>query len=233
MPAANETLSSSLDPSTLTPTQAIALQRRWADRVERTTRWSDPPRWIAAADVSCARFSDRLYAGIVVWDRKTGAVVERAGVVTTAHFPYIPGLLSFREAPGLLQALAQLRRPPDLLLVDGAGYAHPRRFGLACHLGVCADLPAIGCAKSRLIGTYREPGDRRGAGCQLCDGGEVIGRVLRTRDGVKPLYLSVGHRVGLADACKLVLSVCRGVRLPEPIRLAHQYVNELRLAARR
>jgi deoxyribonuclease V len=136
-------------------------------------------------------------------------------------FPYVPGLLSFRETPVLLEPLSRVRKP-DLLLVDGQGFAHPRRFGIACHLGLLLDVPAIGCAKSRLCGEHAEPDWAAGSQAPLRDGGQVIGAVLRTRDGVNPIYVSVGHRIGLAEAAEWVLRCCRGLRLPEPTRLAHQ-----------
>jgi deoxyribonuclease V len=147
------------------------------------------------------------------------------------RFPYVPGYLSFREVPPLLAAFEGLERPPDLVLVDGHGRAHPRRFGIACHLGVLLDLPTVGCAKSRLVGAHREPGPRRGATTRLVDGDEVIGVVLRTRPGAKPVYVSVGHRVSLSRARSLVLRLAPRYRLPEPIRAAHAEVNRLRREA--
>jgi deoxyribonuclease V len=143
----------------------------------------------------------------------------------------VPGYLSFREIPPLLEAFAGLSEPPDLVVADGQGRAHPRRFGLASHLGVLLDLPTIGCAKSRLVGEHREPGPRRGAATQLRHEGEVIGTVLRTQDGVKPVYVSVGHRVTLAAARRQVLALAPRHRLPEPVRAAHAEVNRLRRQA--
>ena len=212
----------------LPPKAAVTLQRELAERVVRESSYRDRPRWIAGVDVSCTRFGQELFAGVVVWDAEKGEVVESAGVTVAAAFPYVPGLLSFREAPGILEAVAKLNAWPDVVLVDGNGLAHPRRFGLACHLGIWLDLPTIGCAKSRLLGTYRQPATRRGSACRLVDRGEVVGRVLRTRDGVRPVFVSVGHKTCLEDAVHVVLASCRGYRLPEPIRLAHQYVNALR-----
>jgi deoxyribonuclease V len=148
--------------------------------------------------------------------------VEARVVTTPVSFPYVPGLLSFREAPPLLEALAALEHHPDLLLIDGHGIAHPRRFGVASHLGVLLDVPAIGCAKSRLCGRALDPGLRRGDWTPLVDGDEVIGAVLRTRDAVRPLYVSTGHRVDLAAAIAWVLACGGGYRLPEPCRLAHR-----------
>jgi len=147
-------------------------------------------------------------------------LLESALACRPLDFPYVPGLLSFREAPALIAALACLSRQPDLAFVDGQGIAHPRRLGLASHVGVLAGLPTIGVAKSRLIGTFAPPGPERGASSPLTDKGEVIGTVLRTRAGVRPLFVSVGHRIGLDAAVDLVLAAAPRYRLPEPTRLA-------------
>jgi deoxyribonuclease V len=140
--------------------------------------------------------------------------------VRPVRFPYVPGLLSFREAPALLAAIRRLKAEPDAFLFDGQGLAHPRRFGLACHVGLLIDRPSVGCAKSRLIGRHAEPDTHRGATAPLTDGEQRIGTVLRTRDGVKCVYVSIGHRVTLATAEQLVLACCTRYRLPEPTRLA-------------
>lgn len=185
-------------------------------------------RLVAGADVSYDRGSPALYAAVVVLDAESLEVVDVARATTRAEFPYVPGYLSFRELPPLLAAFERLRLRPDLVLCDGHGRAHPRRFGLACHLGVALELPTIGCAKSRLVGEHREPGARRGAHAVLRVGPEVIGEVLRTRLGVAPVYISVGHRVNLATARRLVLRLTPRFRIPEPIRAAHTEVNRLR-----
>jgi deoxyribonuclease V len=185
-------------------------------------------RRVAGADVSYDRGSPVLFAAVVVLDPATFEMIESAGVEARARFPYVPGYLSFREIPPLLEAFARLSAPPDLVVCDGQGRAHPRRFGLASHLGVLLDLPTIGCAKSRLVGEHREPGLRRGASVPLRDQGEVIGTVLRTQDGVKPLYVSVGHRVTLDGARRQILALAPRHRLPEPVRAAHAEVNRLR-----
>jgi deoxyribonuclease V len=187
---------------------------------------------VAGADVSYDRASPLLFAAVVVLDARSLEVVEVAAVTARASFPYLPGYLSFRELPPLLEAFAKLRARPDLVLCDGHGRAHPRRFGFACHLGVALDVPAIGVAKSRLVGEHREPGLRRGAHVALRADGEVIGEVLRTRPGVKPVYVSVGHRVSLATARQLVLRFSPRYRVPEPIRAAHAEVNRLRRESR-
>jgi deoxyribonuclease V len=154
--------------------------------------------------------------------------VETATAQQETRFPYIPGLLSFREAPACLEAVAKLGREPDLFLIDGQGVAHPRRLGLASHLGLFFDRPTIGCAKSRLIGTYEEPAAERGAWSPLQDGEETIGAVVRTRGRVKPVFVSVGHKCTLEDAIRMTLACATRYRIPEPTRLAHQAVSRLR-----
>lgn len=170
----------------------------------------------------------QVYAGVVLLDYPGLRVIERAVYRSPAAFPYIPGLLSFREAPASLEALARLKSQPDVLIVDGHGLAHPRRFGLACHLGVLSGLPAIGCAKSILVGEVGDLGEEAGSIAELLEGDEVLGLAVRTRPGGKPVYLSIGHRVDLDSALALILACSRGHRLPEPARLAHQLVTRYR-----
>ncbi|MBI5834707.1 MAG: endonuclease V [Armatimonadetes bacterium] len=179
-------------------------------------------RLVAGADISYRRWDEDLRVAITVVSLPDLALAEVVTLTTRSPFPYVPGLLSFRELPPLLAAWQQLRVRPDALLCDGHGRAHPRRFGLACHAGLTLDLPSVGCAKSVLVGRAEPPGDWRGATSELRLDGEVIGRALRTRAGVKPVYVSVGHRVTLDDAVALVLACQRKYRLPEPTRLAHQ-----------
>ena len=167
-------------------------------------------------------------AGAVVLRYPGLELVAQAWAEGAVDFAYVPGLLSFREAPVMELAVRKLAVWPDVLLVDGQGLAHPRRFGLACHLGVALDMATIGCGKSRLVGQYDEPGRRKGCQRRLMDRGEVIGRVVRTREGVKCVYVSVGHKVELDQAAKLVLGSCGRYRLTEPIRAAHRFVSELR-----
>lgn len=180
------------------------------------------PRFIAGCDLSAGRRGGGTARGaVVLLDYPGLRLVEKSVVSGELDFPYVPGLLSFRELPLLLQAFRSLSRRPDLLLVDGQGRAHPRRLGLACHLGLELGVPSVGCAKSRLCGEAAVPGNEPGDYSQLRDGREIIGAVLRTRTGVKPLYISVGHRLSLAQARHWTLACCRGYRLPEPTRLAH------------
>ena len=184
----------------------------------------------AGCDVSFERSCGKLFAAVVVFDWPDLDRVEMATAVGEADFPYVPGYLSFREGPVLEKAYEKLERRPDLVIFDGQGLAHPRRFGLASHLGVVWRVPAIGCAKTRLVGTFREPGARKGSFSPLRDGREVIGSVCRTRDGVKPVFVSPGHRIDHAGARWWVLETTTRYRLPEPIRAAHREVNVLRRA---
>jgi deoxyribonuclease V len=175
------------------------------------------------------RDANRAIAAVVVYKYPEMNELERAYAEVRLEFPYVPGFLSFREVPALLAALARLRRMPDLLFCDGQGYAHPRRMGLASHLGIVLDRPTIGCAKSILIGTHGLLGDEQGSLAALKDERETIGAALRTRAGVKPMYVSQGHRVTLKTALRLTLSVCDGRRIPRPTRDADHYVSEVKL----
>jgi deoxyribonuclease V len=217
-----------LHPWNLSPRQAVALQRELAGRVEGRDRLAARVRLVAGVDVSSARCGAAVHAAVVVYDLDHSALVASAAASLETAFPYVPGLLSFRELPVVLEACRQLTIVPDVVLVDGQGIAHPRRLGIASHLGLWLDLPTIGCAKSRLCGEHDDPGALRGAWSRLMDGAEEIGRVLRTRDRVRPLFVSPGHRVGLERAVQIVLACGRGYRLPEPTRLAHGESNRLR-----
>ncbi len=211
----------------LSPTRAVAVQQRLAGyvRVERPAR---PWRWVAGLDAAFAANERVCLAAAVVWDRWERRVVEVATAARPVRFPYVPGLLSFREAPALLAALRKLRGAPEVLLCDGQGLAHPRRFGLACHLGVLCDLPAVGCAKSRLVGEHGELLPAAGARTDLVCAGAVVGAVVRTRAGCRPVFVSVGHRSDLDSAVALVLDCVQGRRLPEPTRLADRWVAALK-----
>lgn len=206
---------------------AAGLQRRLARVVVDRDEFS-PPRLVGGADLSYDRSSGLFLAAVVCLDGKSGALVEVGRHVGRIAFPYVPGFLSMREGPGLIRALEGMRHRPDLLICDGHGRAHPRRLGLASHVGVALDLPTIGVAKSRLTGRHREPGARRGCSVALVDGEEIIGRVVRTRTGVRPVFVSVGHRVSLRSAVRICLKWARPYRLPEPTRLAHGEVSGMR-----
>ncbi|MBZ0169116.1 MAG: deoxyribonuclease V [Kofleriaceae bacterium] len=187
---------------------------------------------VAGIDVAYDKSSKLMFAGIVVMSGDGLEVLDLATATASADFPYIPGLLSFREIPAVIKAWKQLKTPADCLICDGHGLAHPRRFGLACHLGLLLGLSSIGCAKSRLVGTYQEPRSRRGSVAPLLDQGEQIGVVLRTKDGIAPVFVSQGDRIDLDAAVWTVLATCRGYRLPEPQRRAHLLVTKMRLTAR-
>lgn len=210
-------------PWSLSPKVAAALQREMAASVRRE-RPRGPIRLVAGLDVAFSSDGEQCIGGVVVWDTEAGVAVEERVTRTALRFPYVPGLLSFREAPAVLAVLRKLRTVPDALMCDGHGLAHPRRFGLASHVGVIADMPTLGCAKSRLCGEHREPGRRRGSKVALEHHGEVIGSVLRTRDGVKPIYVSIGHRIDQATADRVALECGAGYRQPEPTRLADRLV---------
>lgn len=203
------------------------MQAELAEEIVRK-RLSRLPDLVAGGDATISRDGKTMIAGWVVWDVASQCVVEEISAAKPATFPYVPGLLSFREAPVLLAAAKKLRCEPGLFMFDGHGLAHPRRFGLACHVGLFLERPSLGCAKSRLCGEHGAPGDCPGDHVPLRDGREIIGRVLRTREGVKPVFVSIGHRITLGDAVKAVMACCTKYRLPEPTRLAHQFVTRLR-----
>lgn len=212
-----------------TPKAAIELQRRLAGQVT-LQRVPQPVRWFAGADVAFSPDGRQVIAGVVLWDARMQTVAEQHTARVRCTFPYVPGLLSFRELPGVLAAFRRLRAVPDVVLCDGQGRAHPRYIGLASHLGLWLGVPTIGCAKSRLCGEYEEPGPERGACTPLRLGGEAVGDVLRTRAGVKPLFVSPGHLCDRASARQLTLAAATRYRLPEPTRLAHQLVSRARTA---
>lgn len=181
----------------------------------------DAPRTIAGVDVSYSRARNLLFSAVVVLDAGSFEPIEIASASQQPVFPYIPGLLTFREGPVVLEAYERLRDEPDLLMFDGQGIAHPRGLGLASHIGVILDRPSIGCAKSRLVGEYKEPKQKRGSMRTLSVHRTKVGVVLRTKDQTKPLFVSPGHRVTVETAALRTLEACRGYRLPEPTRLAH------------
>ena len=205
----------------LSPTQASELQRQLAAQVSRNNEVT-APRFIAGVDISVERARGTATGAVVVLSYPELEVAETQVVQGSLDFPYIPGLLSFRELPLTLAACEKLSITPDLVLVDGQGLAHPRRFGLASHLGLLLDTPTIGCAKSLLCGSHGVVGVEPESYAEITDNGEVIGVALRTRLGVKPMYISIGHKVDLQAAIDWVMKCCRGLRMPEPTRLAHQ-----------
>ena len=213
----------------LTPRQAMRLQERLRDRVVLSDRL-ERIRYVAGADIAFDPETQMAFGGVIVYRFPELQEVERRMTRHKLRFPYVAGLLSFRECPILIAAFARLETQPDLILVDGHGLAHPRLFGIACHMGVLFDKPAIGCAKSLLVGEHRELASRVGSSTPLDFRGERVGMVLRTRDRVKPIYVTQGHRVSLETAVKLVLQCVDGYRIPKPTREADHYVRDLRRA---
>jgi deoxyribonuclease V len=209
----------------VTPKEAAGIQRELAALVE-IGRPAKDLRLIAGVDAAFSSDGGCAFGGVVVWDLESACAVESHAAEAEIPMPYVPGLLSFRELPALLSALRGLSRKPDAVMCDGQGIAHPRRLGLASHLGVIAEVPAVGCAKSRLCGDHSEPGPLRGDRAPLMMNGERIGTVLRTRDHTKPLYVSIGHKMDLTTAEELVLRCGAGCRLPEPVRQAHRLVAD-------
>ncbi|MCP5005956.1 MAG: deoxyribonuclease V [Planctomycetes bacterium] len=205
--------------------EALQLQQELAAKVVSTDQFDDI-KLVAGVDVAYAKEGDKLVAAVVILDANSLDVVETVTAEDKAQFPYIPGLFSFRELPPLIKAFAKLQNRPDLVVCDGQGYAHPRRFGLACHLGVIFDVPTIGCGKTRLLGEHQEPDITRGAVAPLIDNNEVIGNVLRTQTDINPIYVSIGHRISLSTACEWVLKLSPKYRLPQTTRLADQVVNK-------
>jgi len=205
----------------------MRIQQRLAHEVREEDVRRKPLR-VAGFDAAFTNDGADCIGAVVLWDMEARMVSESRTAIRKLRFPYVPGLLSFREAPAILAALRKLRHPPDVLMADGHGRAHPRRLGIASHIGVLTGLPTIGCAKSRLIGMHREPAGRRGARTALKDGSERIGTVVRTRDGLRPVFVSVGHRMTLRDAERIVLACSIGFRLPEPVRLADRLATQLK-----
>lgn len=205
-----------------TEADALAMQDELRPLVEPNVPGPRQPETVAGLDVAYAEGSDRLAAAVVVLDVATLEVVDHAVATGVATFPYIPGLFAFRELPVLVEALRAVTVPPDVLICDGFGIAHPRRFGLACHLGLLSGLPTFGVGKNPFVGAFDQPGPDRGSATPLVLDGEVVGRVLRTRSRVKPVFVSVGHRTDLDTACALVLATTSGYRLPETTRRADQ-----------
>jgi deoxyribonuclease V len=216
---------STTHPWDVTPAEARAIQERLR---EKLVRRDDFPliKTVAGLDVGFEEEGKVTRAAAVVLQFPELRLMDRAVAKRPTSFPYVPGLLSFREIPALLDALAKLRIGPDMLLCDGQGYAHPRRFGLACHLGLLTGLPSIGVAKTRLIGEHGALGDKKGAYTWLWHKGEIIGALLRTRTRVQPVYVSVGHRLSLETALDYVLACTTRYRLPETTRHAHRLASQ-------
>ncbi|PYS48720.1 MAG: deoxyribonuclease V [Acidobacteria bacterium] len=215
----------------VTPKEAVELQKSLRERV-RLVPLAKKVKTIAGADISFNKFEPTVYAGLVVLSLPTLEVVEEVGVVSETKFPYVPGLLSFRETPSVLEAWAKLKTEPDAVMFDGQGIAHPRRVGIASHVGLLINRPTLGCAKSVLVGKYEEVSAERGSWTELIDKGEVVGAAVRTKTNVQPIYVSPGHLIDLQGAIELALACNGGYRQPEPTRRAHLLVNALRRGER-
>lgn len=211
-------------PWNISEPEALKLQLSLADRVVKKNKFTEI-QLVAGVDVAYAKESNQLVAAIVILDAETLEVIETVTARDTEQFPYISGLFSFRELPPIIKAFDKIKNKPHLIICDGQGYAHPRRFGLACHLGVIFDVPTIGCGKTRLLGKYTEPGQKRGSASPLVDNGEIIGNALRTQNQVNPVFISIGHRVSLETACEWVLKLAPKYRLPETTRKSDQAVK--------
>jgi deoxyribonuclease V len=212
----------------LSYSQAIALQKSLSEKV-LLIELKSQPKTIAGIDCAFSRDKKRIIACVVLLKLPGFEPIETENAVQKLAFPYIPGLLSFRESPACIAAVEKLKCKPDAFIIDGQGLAHPRRFGLACHLGLFFDKPTIGCAKSRLTGSFEEPAPEKGSFSPLKDGDETIGAVVRTRTNVAPVFVSVGNKCLLKDAIEIILNCVTKYRLPEPTRLAHQLVSTLKL----
>ncbi|MDN5339809.1 MAG: deoxyribonuclease [Euryarchaeota archaeon] len=214
-------------PFDLAPAEAIRLQERLREQV-RPSGDIGEVSLVAGADASYAKGADVIHAVVVALSYPDLTVVERVSAAAVTTFPYIPGLLTFREGPALIEAFRRLRTEPDVIFFDGQGIAHPRGLGIASHMGVLLDRPTVGVAKNLLVGTVVEPGTERGSTAPILRDGETIGMAVRTKERAKPVYVSVGHRIDLGAAVDLVLSTARGYRLPEPTRQAHLFANAVR-----
>jgi len=200
--------------------EAVEIQLRLATRVVKKGDLISP-RFVAGVDISAKRAAKTARAAVVVMSFPELETVETKTIEGEINFPYVPGLLSFREAPLSAAVCNSLNIVPDVFLIDGQGLAHPRRFGFACHIGLLLDMPTIGCAKSLLLGKYEEPGIKPGSHSGIIDKRELIGAAVRTRRDTNPVYVSIGHKIELSGSIDMVLKCCRGYRIPEPLRLAH------------
>ncbi len=211
----------------VSPTEAVAIQRSLRNQVQISGKLKNV-RLVAGADIALNKKRAEGYAAVHVMDARSLEVIETRTAIGPLTFPYVPGLLTFREGPLLLKLLEQVESEPDVVFFDGQGYAHPRRMGIASHLGLWLDRPTVGLAKSRLCGEYRQPGQKKRCSTRLIHDGEVVGRVVRTRDEVKPIFVSPGHQVSVAEAAKLALRVSDGYRIPRPTRLADHTVGRVK-----
>ncbi|KZE65736.1 endonuclease V [Paenibacillus polymyxa] len=210
----------------LAETEAIKLQQELSKKVTKEDQFPEI-HYVAGVDVAYSEQSDLLVAAIVILEAHSLNIVESVVVEDSVQFPYISGLFSFRELPSIVKAFRKIKTFPQLVVCDGQGIAHPRRFGLASHLGVIFDIPTIGCGKTKLLGDFQEPSKERGACSLLMNREEIIGSVLRTQENIKPLFVSVGHRISLETACNWILKLSPRYRLPETTRQADQLVKKV------
>ena len=213
----------------VTPKQAIQIQKKLAPKIIKRGS-PQHVQFIAGCDIAYDSKTKRAFAAVLVFSWPKFELAETSVAVQPVRFPYVPGLLSFREVPALLKSIRKLKLKPDLFMVDGQGIAHPRRIGLASHLGLLLGKPTIGAAKSRLIGKFTAPAKKAGSRSPLRDKNEIIGSVVRTRSNVRPIFVSVGHLIGLREAVNWTLRTCRGFRIPEPTRQADIFVEKLKNA---
>ena len=225
----NVTPSFLLKSENIDPKEAVNLQKELRNKVIKSNKFKQV-KTVAGADIAILKSEKKLVCGIIVFSYPDLRIVERNREIVDETFPYVPTLLAFREAPAIIKTYARVIKKPDILILDGQGLAHPRRFGIACHVGVALDIPVIGIAKKKLYGNYEEPGKKRGFWTSLVDpsDGEVIGAVVRTKDNVKPVFVSIGHRIDLETAIKIALTCDRGYRIPEPTRQADIFVSEVK-----
>jgi deoxyribonuclease V len=216
------------DYETLTPAEAIAYQNELREQI-RIEHLDKPIHIIGGADISFNKYSEIVYAGITLLKYPEMTVIGHSSVISRTSFPYISGLLAFREVPALLEALNKLDVKPDLLVLDGQGIAHERRLGIATHFGLVTDVPTIGSAKSRLSGRYTEPDNNVFAQSPMYDRGEIIGIALRSKKNCNPIYISPGHRISMEQSVEVIKNCIKGYRIPEPTRQAHNLVNKVRI----
>ena len=207
------------------PKEAIKIQKDLKSNISLKKSFSKIEK-IAGADVSY--YQNNMIAGVIIFEFPNLKIIESQSFISPVNFPYVPGLLTFREGPSLLEAFKKVKNEPDVILFDGQGIAHPRRMGIATHLGLFLDKPTIGCAKSRLSGKYTSVGEKKGDYALLKEGEEILGAVLRTRREVKPIFISPGHKINLPNSIEIVLKCIIKYRLPLPVREAHIFVNQIR-----
>ena len=213
----------------VSPKEAAKIQRNLACKIRLNWKIS-LPQFVAGADISFSKGSTDVYAGVVILSFPSLKLIHAYSIKGRLKFSYVPGLLSFREAPLLLKLFSKIQTTPDLIFFDGQGLAHPRRFGLACHMGLLLNCSTVGCAKNKLTGNFKEPGEKKGSINPLIDeNGDTLGSVLRSRDACKPIFISPGHKIDFKNATKYALACCAQYRIPEPIRLAHLLVNRIRI----